>query len=103
MYIYLAVLFFLSLPGVLFTLPSNGSKLTVALTHTLLFTTLSLLVDKLYKKDNEGFRGISPNNGKTILYVIGIIVLVIFLLTLFYMSSSGGSSGLSFLSGFQII
>lgn len=57
--IYLAVLFFLLVPGVLVTLPKGGSKMVVAATHALVFIVVYVLTKKIYyivSKKLEGFR-----------------------------------------------
>ena len=48
----LAILFFLTVPGVLVTLPRGGSKYVVAATHAVVFAALYFL---LYRYVLEGF------------------------------------------------
>jgi hypothetical protein len=46
--IYLGVLFFLLVPGILVTLPKSGSKWTVALLHSLIFVIVFTLTHKFF-------------------------------------------------------
>lgn len=46
MSVFVFMLFFLLTPGILVQLPPNGSKITVALTHALVFTALWTLLHK---------------------------------------------------------
>ena len=45
--LYVTILFFLLTPGVLVKLPKQGSKYTVALTHTLIFAIIWQLTHKI--------------------------------------------------------
>ena len=57
--IYLAVLFFLLVPGVLVTLPKGGSKMVVAATHAFVFIVVYVLTKKFFKMlahKLEGFK-----------------------------------------------
>uniref|UniRef100_A0A6C0K5H0 Uncharacterized protein n=1 Tax=viral metagenome TaxID=1070528 RepID=A0A6C0K5H0_9ZZZZ len=56
MCIFLAVLFFVLTPGILVTLPPKGSKVTVALTHAVVFAIIYCLTYKaVYSYLYEGF------------------------------------------------
>ena len=58
----LAILFFLTVPGVLVTLPRGGSKFVVAATHAVVFAVLYFL---LYRYVLEGFaEGGKPKKNK---------------------------------------
>jgi hypothetical protein len=46
MSLYMAVLFFLLVPGVLVTLPPGGKKMTVAFTHAVVFALVYYLTHK---------------------------------------------------------
>lgn len=46
MAVFVFMLFFLLTPGVLIRLPPDGSKITVALTHALVFTAIWTLLCK---------------------------------------------------------
>jgi positive regulator of sigma E activity len=57
--VYLVVLFFLLVPGILVTLPKGGNKWTVAITHALVFAVVYVLIENLYNtfsKNHEGFK-----------------------------------------------
>ena len=43
-FIFTAVLFFLLTPGIILSLPPGGSKVTVAITHAIVFATLCILL-----------------------------------------------------------
>jgi amino acid permease len=68
--LYAAVLFYLLTPGVLLSLPPNGSKRVVALTHGLIFAVVFFLTYKIILRftgqTNEGmkasFRGQSGDD-----------------------------------------
>jgi len=47
MSLYLAVLFFVLTPGVIVSLPPGGSRITVALTHAVVFAIVFTLTRKL--------------------------------------------------------
>jgi hypothetical protein len=50
MSLYAAVLFFVLTPGVLVSLPPGGSRLTVALTHAVVFGVVWALTHKVVYK-----------------------------------------------------
>ena len=47
MALYVGALFFVLTPGVLVTLPSGGSRITVALVHAVVFAVVWMLTHKL--------------------------------------------------------
>lgn len=50
MLLFMIVLFYCLIPGMFFTLPPNGSKMTVALTHAVIFALIwYLLHHKLWE------------------------------------------------------
>ena len=51
------VLFVLLTPGILLTLPPNGSKLTVAIVHGIVLVFVFRLIMMYYKKSYEGAMG----------------------------------------------
>jgi hypothetical protein len=57
MSLYVAALFVALTPGVLLTLPKGGSKLTVAVTHGLVFGLVYYLTHMMVKKVIEGAEG----------------------------------------------
>jgi len=62
--IYTALLFFVLAPGVLFTLPKNNNKYTIAMVHSLLFGTVFYFTNNwFYVNKNTGFlkEGLSPD------------------------------------------
>jgi hypothetical protein len=62
MAVYFAVLFFILSPGVLLRLPQNGSKMTVAGVHAVVFGIVSYLTGKaVWKLSNRlGMEGMTP-------------------------------------------
>jgi len=50
MAVFAALLFFVLTPGVVLSLPSGGSKMTVALTHAVVFGVVWMLTHKLVWK-----------------------------------------------------
>ena len=63
--LYAAILFFILTPGVLLRLPKNGSKLTVAAVHALVFALLFHFTHKLVWRLGaklEGMSSLSPAN-----------------------------------------
>lgn len=50
MSLYLAVLFFVLTPGVLVSLPPGGSRITVALTHAVVFAIVFTLTRKMVSR-----------------------------------------------------
>ena len=66
--IYLALIFVVFIPGILFSLPPGGSKLIVAVTHAIAFvviyrltadTVLDMLGVEEEEEEEEGFRALS--------------------------------------------
>ena len=57
MSLFVFMLFFLVTPGILFRLPPDGNKVTVALTHALVFTALWVLLHKAVWRLNLRFEG----------------------------------------------
>jgi hypothetical protein len=60
---YVAVLFFILVPGVLLSLPKGGSKYTVAGVHALVFALLFHVTHKVVKRAAihlEGFEEMKP-------------------------------------------
>jgi len=55
--IYLIALFFVLTPGVLVSLPPKSSKLTVAVTHAIVFAVIYQLTNKMVSQALEGFKG----------------------------------------------
>jgi len=56
MTLFVAVLFFVLTPGILLSLPPNGSKVTVALTHAIVFALVYSVTHKMvYRFLYEGF------------------------------------------------
>jgi hypothetical protein len=61
--LYVAVLFFVLVPGVLLSLPKGGSKYTVAVVHALVFGLVFHVTHKLVKRAAyrlEGFEEMKP-------------------------------------------
>jgi hypothetical protein len=56
MSVYAAVLFYLLTPGVLVSLPPGGSRMTVALTHAVVFGVVWMLTHKLVYRAVSGGR-----------------------------------------------
>jgi hypothetical protein len=56
MSLYAAVLFYLLTPGVLVSLPPGGSRMTVALTHAVVFGVVWMLTHKLVWRALSGGR-----------------------------------------------
>ena len=55
---YAALLFVVLTPGVLMRLPANGSKMTVALTHGVVFAVVWYFTSKMvWRASYEGFQG----------------------------------------------
>jgi hypothetical protein len=54
--LYLVALFFVLTPGVLVTLPPKSGKLTVAVTHALVFAVVYQLTHKMVAEALEGFQ-----------------------------------------------
>lgn len=64
MSLFVVVLFYVMTPGILVTLPKNGSKVMVALTHAVLFALVFHLTHKMvwkYFYGPEGFASPSAN------------------------------------------
>ena len=56
MTLFVAALFFVLTPGILLSLPPNGSKVTVAITHAIVFAIVYCLTHKIvYAYLYEGF------------------------------------------------
>ena len=62
--LYVAVLFVALTPGVLLTLPNGGSKLTVAVTHGLVFGLVYYLTHKIVGDLVEDMEGFRPRAGR---------------------------------------
>jgi hypothetical protein len=62
--IYLIALFFILTPGVLVSLPPKSSKLTVAVTHALVFAVVYQLTNKMVSQALEGFQVKNLPNGE---------------------------------------
>jgi cytochrome b561 len=61
MSLYVAALFFVLTPGVLVSLPPGGKKLTVALTHAVVFAIVYHFTHKLvWRTFYEGFETAEP-------------------------------------------
>ena len=62
MAVYFAILFFLLSPGILLRLPQNGSKMTVAGVHAVVFGVLAFLTGKFVWKLSHrlGMEGMEP-------------------------------------------
>ena len=62
MAVYFAILFFLLSPGILLRLPQNGSKMTVAAVHAVVFGVLAFLTGKFVWKLSHrlGMEGMTP-------------------------------------------
>lgn len=62
MAVYFAVLFYILSPNILLRLPPNGSKMTVALVHAVVFGIVSYLTGKaVWKLSNRlGMEGMTP-------------------------------------------
>jgi hypothetical protein len=54
--VFSAVLFFVLTPGILVTLPKNGSKVTIAAVHALIFAVVFHFSNKLVVHLSEGFK-----------------------------------------------
>jgi len=63
--IYLAVLFFLLVPGVLVTLPKGGSKMVVAATHALVFIVVFVLTKKIYQMISRKLEGLKTKENES--------------------------------------
>lgn len=55
--LYLVALFFVLTPGVLVTLPPKSDKITVAITHAIVFAVIYQLTFNIVKDAVEGFKG----------------------------------------------
>ena len=62
MAVYFAVLFFILSPNILLRLPQNGSKITVAAVHAVVFGIVAYLTGKaVWKLSNRlGLEGMTP-------------------------------------------
>lgn len=66
MTLFVAALFFVLTPGILLSLPPNGSKVTVAITHAIVFAIVYCLTHKIvYAYLYEGFKPKFSNMVKT--------------------------------------
>jgi hypothetical protein len=54
--VFSVVLFFLLSPGILVTLPKNGSKMTIAAVHALVFGLVFYFSNEFVGQLSEGFR-----------------------------------------------
>jgi len=63
MAVYFAILFFLLSPGILLRLPQNGSKMTVAAVHALVFGVVAFLTGKFVWRLSHklGMEGMKPS------------------------------------------
>ena len=63
MSLFVVALFYVMTPGILVTLPKNGSKVTVALTHAVLFALVFHLTHKMVWKYFYGPEGFASADG----------------------------------------
>jgi len=61
---YIIALFFILTPGILVSLPPRGSKLTVAVTHAVIFALIYKLTHGIVSQALEGFATLNRNNGE---------------------------------------
>jgi hypothetical protein len=59
------LLFFILVPGILFTIPKNGSKWTVACLHALVFFAICLLINWIISGSIFGVEGFSTKKKST--------------------------------------
>ena len=57
---FLIILFIALTPGVIISLPSEGSKLTIAVVHGIIFSIVWIFMQRLLNKIYEGFVEIGP-------------------------------------------
>jgi len=66
MFVYAFLLFFVLTPGILLSLPPKSGKMTVALTHALVFALVWTLTHKLVWQATHGlFEGMDKRQGMT--------------------------------------
>lgn len=64
MFVYAFLLFFVLTPGILLSLPPKSGKITVALTHALVFALVWTLTHKMVWQATHGlFEGMGPRQG----------------------------------------
>ena len=63
-FIFNTLLFFALTHNILVTFPPNSNKITVALVHALIFTTILCFVYKLISNTTEGFKSNTASNSK---------------------------------------
>ena len=68
MFLYAFLLFFVLTPGILLSLPPKSGKMTVALTHALVFALVWTLTHKLVRQAThglfEGYESMDPKKQK---------------------------------------